>query len=103
MQKKGGGSGTRIYDKFEGYSLEDCACEFCIHYKGKSKPCGQDVCCCAEEKAEALLREVAGENRLAAASVGAVISASVKASSSKSLGREWEGGSWRGLKKSRLM
>jgi len=69
MQKKRGGSGTRIYDKFEGYSLSDCACELCIHYKGKAKPCGQEVCCCAEEKAEALMREVEAENRLAADSV----------------------------------
>jgi len=91
MQKKRGGSGTRIYDKIEGYSLEDCACEFCIHYKGKSKPCGQEICCCAEEKAEALMREVEGENRLAAASVGAVGSASVKVSPSKSVGREAHG------------
>ena len=72
MQKNGGSrSATRIHNKFEGYSLSDCACEFCIHYKGKTKPCGQEVCCCAEEKAEALLREVEVENRLAAASAPA--------------------------------
>jgi len=91
MQKKGGGFGTRIYDKFEGYSLSDCACEFCIHYIKKQKSCNQEVCCCADEKAEALMREVEGENRLAVASVGAVGSASVKVSPSKSVGREAHG------------
>ena len=71
MQKNGRGQFTRIYDKFECYSLGDCACEFCIHYKGKSTPCDQEVCCCASEKAEALRQEIEEENRLAAASVPA--------------------------------
>ena len=71
MQKNGRGQFTRIYDKFKGYSLDDCACENCIHYAGKSKTCPLEVCCCASEKAEALRREVAAENRLAAASVPA--------------------------------
>ena len=60
---------TRIVDKFEGYSLEDCACELCVHFAGDGNPCPLEVCCCAEEKAEALLRKVAVENKLAAASV----------------------------------
>ena len=63
------GSNTRIYDKFEHWSLADCACEACLNYPGKEQQCPRQVCCCAEEKAEALLHEIAAENRLAAASV----------------------------------
>jgi hypothetical protein len=70
------GSNTRIYDKFESWSTDDCACEACLYYPGKSKPCPRKVCCCAEEKTEALRREVAAENILATASVkGAIHSA----------------------------
>lgn len=65
------GKNTRIIDKFEYWSPADCACEFCLHYV-KKQPCQLEVCCCAEEKAEALRREVAAENRLAAASVRGV-------------------------------
>ena len=61
------GQNTRVYDKFEGYSAEDCSCDYCL-YKTKAG-CSLEACCCAEEKAEALLREVTAENRLAAASV----------------------------------
>ena len=60
------GQNTRVYNKFVGYSTEDCSCDYCL-YKTKDG-CLQEVCCCAEEKAEALRREVAVENRLAAAS-----------------------------------
>ena len=63
------GSNTRVYDKFQGYTLADCACDACLHYPGKNKPCPLEVCCCAEEKAEAIKREVAVENQLATASV----------------------------------
>ncbi|MCL2218126.1 MAG: hypothetical protein FWB91_14075 [Defluviitaleaceae bacterium] len=61
------GQNTRIYQKFQGYSTEDCSCDYCL-YKTKAG-CSLEVCCCAEEKAEALLREVAAENQLAAESV----------------------------------
>ena len=63
------GSNTRIVDKFEHWSLKDCACEACLYFPGKGKPCPRQICCCAEEKAEALRREIVAENRLAAASV----------------------------------
>ena len=63
------GSNTRIFDKFEHWSLADCACEACLYYQGKKKPCQRQICCCAEERAGALRREVAEENRLAATSV----------------------------------
>jgi hypothetical protein len=61
------GQNTRIYEKFQGYSTEDCSCDYCL-YKLKAG-CSLAVCCCATEKAEALLRDVAAENQLAAASV----------------------------------
>ena len=61
------GPNTCIADKFEFWSSADCACEYCVHFK-KGKPCPFDVCCIADIKAEVLLREVAAENRLAAAS-----------------------------------
>ena len=35
---------TRIINKFEFWSVADCACEFCINYT-KDKPCPLDVCC----------------------------------------------------------
>ena len=63
------GSNTRIFDKFENWSLADCACEACLYYSGEGKPCLRQICCCAEEKAEALMLEIADENRLAVASV----------------------------------
>jgi len=70
------GQNTRIYEKFQGYTTADCSCDYCL-YKTKAG-CSLEVCCCIEEKAEALMREVAAENRLAAASVkGGRISALV--------------------------
>ena len=61
---------THIFDKFKCWSVADGACEFCIHYPGKNKPCPHEICYCAEEKSEALRREAADENRLAVAFVG---------------------------------
>jgi len=63
------GQHTRIVDKFVGYSVEDCSCELCVHYAGHGESCPLEVCCCADEKVEALIREIAAENTLAAASV----------------------------------
>jgi len=57
---------TRIYEKFKGYTTKDCSCDYCL-YKTKNG-CSLEVCCCAEEKAVALLRDVTAENQLAAAS-----------------------------------
>jgi|LFRM01.1.fsa_nt_gb hypothetical protein len=41
--------------KFE-YTLEDCACEYCLYYEKATQSCGIDVCCCLEEKRAALAR-----------------------------------------------
>jgi len=54
------GSNTRIYNRWQGYTLADCACEYCANYPGKDKPCPLEVCCCAEERREAFLREFGG-------------------------------------------
>lgn len=43
-------------NKFDGYTLEDCACEYCLHY-AEGQPCPPDTCCCADEKQEAVLRQ----------------------------------------------
>ena len=53
------GTGKRIYDKFEHWTVEDCACEHCQHYAGKNKPCPLDKCCIADIKQEAMRREAA--------------------------------------------
>lgn len=50
---------TKIYNKFTGYTLEDCDCKYCVYYGGKKKGkiiCLTEKCCCEEEKAEALRR-----------------------------------------------
>ena len=46
----------RMPNKFTGYTLEDCACEFCLHYAGARKPCPLETCCCEDERAEALAK-----------------------------------------------
>ena len=52
-------SNVRMVDRFKGYTLADCECKYCLFYAGKGKPCPLDTCCCAKERAEAVLREQA--------------------------------------------
>ena len=33
------GDNTHIFDRWKGYTLDDCRCEFCIHFAGINKPC----------------------------------------------------------------
>lgn len=50
---------TKIFNKFTGYTPEDCDCKYCAFYGGKKKGkivCLTDKCCCEEEKAEAYRR-----------------------------------------------
>jgi len=54
------GSNTHIFNRWKGYTLDDCACEFCIHFVGINEPCPLDACCCAKERYEAFLREYGG-------------------------------------------
>jgi len=48
------GSGTRIYNKFEHWDVEDCACVHCVNYAGKGKPCPLDKCCIEDIRQEAI-------------------------------------------------
>lgn len=36
------------------YSMEDCHCGDCLHFKSKTGGCKVDVCCCMDEKLEAV-------------------------------------------------
>jgi len=56
---------THIFDRFKGYSTEDCACEYCL-YIGKKGRCLLNECCCAEERQTALEREHEATNGLKA-------------------------------------
>ena len=50
---------TKIYNKFTGYTPEDCDCKYCAFYGGKKKGkivCLTKKCCCEEERAEAYRR-----------------------------------------------
>lgn len=41
---------TKIYNRFKGYTLEDCSCKYCLYYSGKRKhKCLLDKCVCKEE------------------------------------------------------
>ena len=51
------GSNTRIYNKFEHWSVEDCDCKHCQHCAGKGKPCPHEKCSIAEIREEAIRRE----------------------------------------------
>ena len=53
------GSNTRVYNKFEFWSVADCACEHCQFYAGKNSTCPLEVCCCGDIRAEAIRREQA--------------------------------------------
>lgn len=55
------GKNTRIYNKFEYWSVEDCDCKYCLHYNRK-KGCKLTECCCADIRREAARRELAWNN-----------------------------------------
>lgn len=47
----------RILNKFQGYTLEDCDCRYCLYYGGKRKGkeiCLADRCVCKKEIFEAI-------------------------------------------------
>lgn len=51
---------TKIYNKFSGYTPEDCDCRYCVYYGGKRRKeiiCLADECVCKEELREAVRRE----------------------------------------------
>jgi hypothetical protein len=47
----------RIYNRWLGYSIQDCSCAYCRWYLGKKRGCALPECCCSEERAEAERRE----------------------------------------------
>ena len=51
------GPNTRIYGRFTGYTVKDCACEYCLYYGGKRRGCMVESCCCLKERLQALTRE----------------------------------------------
>ena len=43
---------TKIYNKFEGYTLEDCNCKYCLYFGGRRRgkvKCLAEECVCKEE------------------------------------------------------
>lgn len=51
---------TKIYNRFQGYTLEDCDCRYCLYYGGRRKHkiiCLADNCVCKDEIKEARRRE----------------------------------------------
>jgi hypothetical protein len=56
------GYNTRIYDRFEWWSVADCSCEHCVNYRGKKRPCPLEVCCVGDIRQEALRREEAADS-----------------------------------------
>jgi hypothetical protein len=52
-----GATGTRIYDKWQGYSVEDCLCRYCLYFIRERKGeviCWKDPCPYRKIIAEAL-------------------------------------------------
>ena len=49
--------------KYE-YTLEDCACEYCLYHDSKTQACRIETCCCLKEKAAALARLRAGKQEV---------------------------------------
>ena len=51
---------TKIYNKWQGYTLVDCDCRYCLYYGGKRKSkviCLADSWGCKEEIKESRRRE----------------------------------------------
>ena len=55
------GKNTRIYDRFEFWSVADCRCVYCLNYL-KNSPCPLEACCVADVREEALRREREAKN-----------------------------------------
>ena len=59
--------------KFE-YCIDDCICEMCLYYKGKSRSskasCELEACCCADIRAAALAADRINRPRTSAVSEG---------------------------------
>jgi len=53
------GKNTRIYDRFDWWSVADCSCEFCLYWKGPKRGCSLMACACDDVRQEAVRREQA--------------------------------------------
>ena len=52
------GQHTHISDRFEWWSVADCACEYCL-YCGKKRTCQLEACVVDDIRQEAIRREQA--------------------------------------------
>ena len=45
-----------MYDRFQGYYLEDCDCRYCLYYekRGREKHCARKLCVCNDEIDDAI-------------------------------------------------
>jgi hypothetical protein len=50
------GENTRIYNRFQDYTTEDCNCVYCLYYGGKRVGCTLIACCCMREWLNSLER-----------------------------------------------
>jgi hypothetical protein len=50
------GNNTRIYDKFDYWSAQDCSCSFCRYFAGEKRGCRLPECRYADIKQEAARR-----------------------------------------------
>jgi len=48
---------THISNRFEYWSVADCACEYCQFYIKKGRSCKLETCCCSDIREEAIKRE----------------------------------------------
>ena len=48
-------NGNKTYiNRFKGYFMEDCECQWCRNFQGEKKGCKIPKCCCEGEKGEAI-------------------------------------------------
>jgi len=47
---------TRYVNRWHGYYIEDCLCCYCQYNRGAKRGCSLDMCCCINEKLDALMR-----------------------------------------------
>lgn len=56
---------TKIYNRFKGFTLEDCDYRYCLYYGGRRKGkvnCLADECVCADEIRQAKERYCRGRS-----------------------------------------
>jgi hypothetical protein len=53
---------TRIYNRFEYWSVADCACDACLYWNEQECVCSLTACYCEDIRQEATRREQAAVN-----------------------------------------